>query len=147
MSVTIYLADQQQYANATNSWVLETYECYCEGENPDCYECEGTGKVSFKRAPATEEMNISNGNFAMLCSVLGFDDENLYGEIEPAELARLIYECDPSLGVRGENTGLGSAGCRYIDCGCSQEQFESYLERLRHMVFVATARKTSIRWS
>ena len=89
MSTTIYIRNDKDES------IVEEYEC-CD--NPDCIECHGTGKITFKNS--AWEMNLSWFNFPTLWEQLGLKSDNdggTFGEISAAELLDRIQNKQVSL--------------------------------------------------
>lgn len=70
----------------------ETYTCQCEGEIEDCFECHGTGEVSFNFPAPGYSLNMANDNALNVLVAIGFEVDYC-GTLEGASLDAAIAGC------------------------------------------------------
>ena len=75
---------------------LVTYSCaYCGGEDslrptPDCFECKGTGLVSFTYD--LHEVQMANSNAFEIARALGWKDFNYAGELNAFDFLEIVNQ-------------------------------------------------------
>lgn len=131
----------------------------------DCGTCHGYGgdyeaeTAYFAREAQDDgELNVANANAAYIVQdLLNLSHTEVYGgSIDPSTvLMRPAVVFNPAAGVvqpsesqavRIDASGVG-LGCRVINCGRSERQIDSYIERLRRLAELAIERGApSIVW-
>lgn len=149
MSVTITIANNRKHTIDNGAMQYDEYDCQrCEfdGKNPECRECKpygGNGKVRFERLPF--EMNVANGNFAMLWNALALPFDYC-GSIDARQVLPVVNATTPELLIRATDDSGSDGGVRVIRCGVGYEQAESYLTRLKAIAEEAARREEPIVW-
>jgi hypothetical protein len=167
MSITIMIENGREYvdANMPEAIETETFDCQCADFSDDgkpesgCWECKGTGTVSFTHYPF--EVNLANANFRTTFSALGLPTDDC-GTIAPHAILKAINRTPLALmtredGQSPQSIGLvdcikkkseddTSAGPKMFFCGISQDQAQSYQTRLAALAMEAERREENLYW-
>lgn len=144
MSVTFFIDNNETYVDSNcPEHIRETvYDCQCAEfnpePNPDCRECAGTGKVTFRNYPF--ELNLSNTNFCTLMNALGFDFD-CFGEIDPRRMLKALNRIPSGLVCR-EASQEGN----HLYAGICPEQADRYFRTLTEIASEAERREEKILW-
>jgi len=124
----------------------------------DCDSCYGDGgdhdaisAVAVRMGTVDGEFNVANGNATFIVQdLLNLPCEDVYGgSLDPSMvLARLAVLFNTANGVVERTEGQAvrltpegvSLGCKFINMGRSQDQIDSYVERLRRLAEIAVER-------
>jgi len=138
MSITITIDNNRPYCLDRDLQTYTTFDCDCEGENPDCPYCKGTGRESFEQLPF--ELNLANANFRTLANALGLDDDD-YGETDGRVLLKALQRTPTELVLR-ETVESGNS---YF-AGIQGEQASRYFTALTEIANEAIRREEKVIW-
>jgi hypothetical protein len=121
----------------------EKYDCMCEGGNPDCPFCSGTGVDEIPVSRGEIAVNNCNGRLILKWFGLQCDPgQGLVGQVEKSDL--------PSLHARlfalqsDETQKLLTAHRIWGGWG---EWLQSYLDRMLSLVAIAIAHDSTLCWA
>ena len=139
MSVSFFCPDEPKTDK-------EEYDCQCEGSNPTCMSCNGTGKVVFHYAPS--EFNMANSNARELIELLGIEFE-YYGEIAAGNIPVVKRRAMKALNVearRAPHVRETRIQGNFYSFGINDEYLRDKLSKFIKLCSVAQRLNSEVLW-
>ncbi len=123
-------------------------ECLCEGRDPNCRWCQGTGQMMTPVSTAPE-LTLCNVNARAILTVLGLQNEYLNGHLEVSEISKVrqkILAASNSPRKRASAIREDYTTSNFIEFGYTDDQILARLQRLDFILGYGQEHNQSVSW-